>query len=217
MLWCVLFVSALLLSACSATPTPTPAPTSPPLPTPTPTPAPVPDGPRFAIDAERSTMRYLATGAGLLGVIQLPGTFGLTGRLVTLSPEADGYRVHVELIIDGNSATAINGFFLSTLRSVLEIDTYPTATFTASSDQIINLSPGGGTAPFTATGILELRGRRRPLALPLNMTVQDGVMRATGQVTLDLFDYDVNVPTAIMNSRIVFVADITAREVSGAH
>jgi polyisoprenoid-binding protein YceI len=214
MLWCMLFVFALLLSACGATSAPTPAPTS--TPPPTPTLAPVPEGPQFAIDAGHSTMRYLATGAGLLGVIQLPGTFGLTGRLVTLSPEGDGYRVHVELVIDGNSATAINGFFLSTLRSVLEIDTYPTATFTASSDRIISLSPGGGAAPFTVMGILELRGRRRPLALPLNMTIQDGVMRATGQVMLDLFDYDVNVPTAIMNSRIMFVADITARQVSGA-
>jgi len=165
----------------------------------------------FAIDTEASVLRYRAQGQGALGVIEIPGSFKLAGHDVVLTPEGDGYWLDVLLVVDGMTATAPNWLFLNVLRTTLEIERYPTATFVGRSDSPIWLD--GGPVQLTVTGELELHGRKRVLSLPLVLTYEDGLLRATGQVSLDLHDYDAIVPTAIMSSQIVFMPEITSREV----
>ncbi|MCC6188175.1 MAG: YceI family protein [Anaerolineales bacterium] len=207
-----LLILALALAACSAAPAVTPD--DPPLvsrepPTPTAT---APLKRVFAVDTEVSVMRYRATGQGALGVIHIPGTFKLAGQDVVLTPEGNGYWLDVALVVDGETATAPNGLFLNVLRTALEIERYPTAVFTGRSETPIRLD--GEPVDFVVTGSLELHGQTRPLAMPLAMTYAGGVLRATGEVMLDLRDFEAHVPDAIMASQIVFAADITSREVA---
>jgi polyisoprenoid-binding protein YceI len=193
-----LLMTGLLAIGCAARPTPTAAPTL------TPTAATeAPDFPRYAIQPQRSIINYLATGALNL---QLPGTFGVIGNDVQLVPEGDGYRVKIDVVIDGKSVTAVNDLIRSVLVINLEVDRFPTARFVADSVELIALSDGA--IPFTASGTLTLHGQVRSIRMPIRMTVIDGLLTATGETRLDLLDYGVNVPTAIMNSTITFKATI---------
>lgn len=209
------FLLGLLLAACGAAPAPTATPQDAPVATPEP-PRPTVTAPVervFAVDTGASIMRYLAHGQGALGVIEIPGSFRLAASNVVLTPDADGYWLDVVLIVDGATATAPNGVFLSVLRTALEIDRYPTAMFAGRSDVPIRLD-ANGPVQFSVVGELELHGRKRPLSMPLTLTHADGTLHATGEVLLNLRDYEALVPEAIMNSEIVFSADITSHEVA---
>lgn len=200
----ITFVGLILISGCAARPAPTPRPTL----TPTAALTPAPETPRYLIDNERSILRYTASGQGLLGFAQVPGEFKLKGRAVTLVPEVEGFRVKLDMVIDGSTATAANGLLLNTLRSILEIEIYPFAYVAADSTQIVPLTED--TLSLTLTGTLELHGRKRSLDLPITLSIKDGVLRGKGTIELDLNEYEVNVPTAIMSSRIKFEAEIVA-------
>lgn len=203
---CFAFVGGCLLwlcAGCAARPTPTPQLTL----TPTPPATAVPQTPRYQIDPIASIIRYQATGA--LN-IQLPGTFGVTGDAVLLVPEIGGYRVKLDVVIDGNTVTAVNGLVRDALYNNLEVSKYPTARVVADSVELVTLTDGA--IPFTASGSLTLHGVTRTIQLPITMTIRDGVLTASGETTLDLLDYDVNVPTAVMSSTITFIAEIRATE-----
>ncbi|CAG1011322.1 hypothetical protein ANRL4_04377 [Anaerolineae bacterium] len=198
------FVILMLISGCAARPAPTPRPTL----TPTSAFTVVPESPRYLIDNERSILRYTAFGQGLLGFAQIPGEFKLKGRTVTLVPEGEGFRVKLEMVIDGNTATAANGLLLTTLRSILEIEVFPFAYVSADSTQIVSLTEE--SLSLTLIGTLELHGHKRPLDLPITLSIKDGILKGKGTIELDLNEYEVNVPTAIMSSRIKFEAEIVA-------
>jgi polyisoprenoid-binding protein YceI len=171
----------------------------------------VPKSPRYQIDTKASIVNYLATGA--LN-IQFPGTFSLLGNQVLFVPEGDGYRVKIEVVMDGNSVTAVNDLVKGALYNNLEVPKYPTASVIMDSVEVIKLDASGGEITFTASGTLDLHGVTRNISIPLTMTIKDGTLHAVGETTLDLLDHAVNVPTAIMNSTITFKADITAIEVT---
>jgi polyisoprenoid-binding protein YceI len=174
---------------------------------------PRPESPRFAIDNEKSAMNYVATGAGLFGFAQLPGLFRLKGRAAVFVPEGDAYRIRVDLVIDGNTATALNTLFLNQLWAILEIDKFRYAYFEGDSKELVTLGPG--PTPFTVAGTLDLHGHKVPLEMPLTMTIHDGVIQAHGDVVIDLGDYGCNVPSAVMSTRITFKIEITARKTTG--
>jgi hypothetical protein len=211
MILAMLLMLALVLGACGVAPAPTATPEPMPVPQADPVALLDPAERVFAIDTEASVLRYRAQGQGALGVIEIPGTFKLAGHDVVLTPEGGGYWLDVLLVVDGTTATAPNGLFLNVLRTTLEIERYPTATFVGRSDNPIQLD--SGPVQLRVTGELELHGRKRALSLLLVLTYEDGLLRATGQVSLDLHDYDAVVPTAIMSSQIVFMPEITSREV----
>lgn len=200
----ITFVIFMVISGCAARPAPTPRPTL----TPTAALTPAPESPRYLIDNERSILRYTASGQGLLGFAQVPGQFKLKGRTVTLVPEGEGFRVKLEMVIDGDTATAANGLLLNTLRSILEIEVYRFAYVSADSTQIVPLTEE--PLSLTLTGTLELHGHKRPLDLPIMLSIKDGLLKGKGIIELDLNEYEVNVPTAIMSSRIKFEAEIVA-------
>jgi polyisoprenoid-binding protein YceI len=203
---CFAFIGGCLLwliAGCAARPTPTPQPTL----TPTPPATTVPQTPRYQIDPAASIIRYQATGALNL---QLPGTFGVTGDAIILVPEGGAYRVKLDVVIDGTSVTAVNGLVRDALYNNLEVNKYPTARVVADSVELVTLTDG--PIPFTASGTLTLHGVTRTIQLPIIMTISDGVLTANGETTLDLLDYAVNVPTAVMSSTITFKAEIRATE-----
>lgn len=205
-----LILLMLVLAACGAAPAPTATPTAVPDRQLDPVALRDPVERIFAIDTDASLMRYRAQGQGALGVVHIPGSFKLAGHDVVLTPEGDGYWLDVVLVVDGATATAPNSLFLNVLRATLEIEKYPTATFAGRSEELIRL--GDSPIQFTVVGELELHGRRRPLSMPLTLRYGDGVLHAMGEVSLDLRDYEAQMPEALMSREIVFTADITSRE-----
>lgn len=209
-LWAVLLMMGVFgLSACTnaATPTPTPPPT--PLPTSTPTPA--PESHVFTVDDGASTIDYLATGA--FG-IQLPGNFSLLGNAVSLVADGDGFRVKIDVLIDGDSVTAVNGLVRDALRGSLEVTKFPTGHFIAVSKEVIK--PGADALTVTVSGTLELHGQSKAVQMDITLTVKDGKLTGIGQTDVDLLDYGVNVPTAILNSKVTFKATIIGNEAGSA-
>lgn len=192
----------MLLGACSAKPTATPQPTL------TPTVATVTQDTRYEIDTVQSIVRYNASGNGVFGVVQFPGTFKLKGGTVIFAAERGGARIKIDVSIDGDSVTAVNGLVLNALRSNLEVDKYPFGYFVADSRELV--TEGSADFRIVASGSLELHGRRRNVEFPLRVRMEGDTLRAEGELPIDLLDYEVNVPTAIMNSRLSFTAQIVA-------
>ncbi|HRE47665.1 MAG TPA: YceI family protein [Aggregatilineales bacterium] len=171
----------------------------------------VPETPRFVVDTIQSVFRYTASGQGILGIAQLPGIFKLSGWDVLLVPEGVGYRVKVAIQIDGNTATAVNGLLLSTLRQVLEIDANPYADFIGDATTLVTLEAlEKDGVEVVISGTLELVKKTRQVELPVRLMLKDGVLSARGTVSLDLGLWDIHVPTAIMSSTIRFEAEIYA-------
>ncbi len=202
----ILMALALAVSACGVHVTSTP------LPTLTPT-APATQAlqiPTYLIDDRQSIVNYVATGAFN---ISIPGTFDMHGKTVRLVPEGDGYRIKIDAWIDGNSVTAVNGLVRNALRANLEVDKYPFGHFIADSKEVVSkeiVKPGAKPVRFTASGTLELHGRTRTVEMVILIAISEGRLTASLETPIDLLDYEVNVPTAIMNSKVVFKAAIVA-------
>ena len=199
---------SLVVSGCGVPITSTPLPTL----TPTVSVTEAPEIPTYIIDNSQSIINYIATGP--LN-ITIPGTFSMKGSTVRLVPEGEGYRIKIDALIDGNSVTAVNGLVRDALRASLEVDKYPFGHFLADSKEIVR--PGTSPTPFTASGTLELHGRTRTVEIPIMMAINDGKLTANLETRLDLLDYEVNVPTAIMNSKVTFKAAIVALQEPVAH
>jgi polyisoprenoid-binding protein YceI len=195
----------LLLSACSTGATATPAPTLTPLPM---LGTPIPEARVFSIRDDQSIVNYEATLT--LGGLKIGGTFGVRGNQVRLIPGPGGDRVSVDLQLDGNAVTGANGLIVEALKSNLETRKFPYGRFVAASVQPMPISETAVSVPLEGT--LELHGQIRPVAMPVTLSVSGKTLKATAATALDLFDYGVNVPTAVMKSMIVFKADITAEE-----
>lgn len=199
-------LSALMLAACNpATPTPPPTATA----TSAPTATPAPNEQRYGIDPKTSIIDYMASGA--LG-IQFPGTFSILGDEIKLIPDGDGYQIKVTVLIDGKSVTAVNDLVKGALTANLEVDKYPTATFIAAATTPIQLM--AGTQQVIAKGELTLHGETRVIEMPIAVTISGDALdqiAIVGETKLDLLDYKVNVPTAILSSTITFKASLVAR------
>jgi len=200
----LLAVVLLVVTGCSG---PAPTPTITPIPTITPTPA--PNAQRYAADTTIPAFNYKATG-----ILTIEGTFKLASGTLLMTPNGtdSSYRMRVTLIIDGNSLTAPGDFWMGLMRNVLQTSKFPTATFDGvAKDPIVFQN---GTGMFTAAGSLELRGRKRPLEIPFTITREGNTLKGTGRVSIDLGQYDIPVPTAIMSPMMQFVINVTARPAS---
>jgi polyisoprenoid-binding protein YceI len=197
----------LALAGCGRGPGLAPTPTATATATPPATATLTAEGLSFAVDTAKSVFGYTGTGQGVLGFAKLTGTIGLSGTAVELMPEGEGYRVRINLQIDTMTATAINDLLLNTLRGVLEVDKHPYAYFYGQSDAVVAL-PDGQTAQVNLVGTLELRKFKLPLTVPIRITRNGDTLTGSTQLNVDLVDYKINVPTAIMNSKIVFDVSI---------
>jgi hypothetical protein len=206
-----LLLSALMLGllivvgACAGRPTPTPQPTF----TPTPNVTQPSDVQTYNVNIEQSLFRYQATGNGLLGAMKIPGTFKLKEGKFTLTPEESRFRISAVLVIDVDSATAVDRFTLNSIKGSLEVEKYPLSTFAAASKETLN--PGDSLSRFTFSGTLDLHGRIQQIEFPFLITITDGNLEGSGNLTLDLFDFNVNVPTAFIKSQLNFTFEVTAK------
>ncbi len=200
-------LALLVMTACSGASNP---PTATPSPTPTITPTPAANAERFETVNTAPVFNYKATG-----IITIEGSFKLVMGSLVLTPDTDPntYRLRVTLVIDGNSVTAPGDFWISLMRRVLEIDKFPTATFNGESKQPITWKDGEGT--FIAAGTLELRGRKRPVEIPFQISrnAADTLLKGTGKVDIDLGQFDIPVPTALMSPLMQFVITLTANRI----
>lgn len=201
-------VCSFILAACSGVPTSTPFPTL----TPTIIATPVPEAPRYNIDRQVSTLKYVVVGNGVFSMVQFPGAFQLKEGTLIFAPEGEGYRIRATLTIDGQSVTGPNSLILDALRNSLEVDKYPLAYFGGDSKEIVKRDAAQTVVKFTLAGTLQIRDRKRSVELPMTLTLQNGEVRASGQVIIDLLDYEIHVPTALINSRMNFTVDVTAKE-----
>jgi polyisoprenoid-binding protein YceI len=65
----------------------------------------------------------------------------------------------------------------------------------------------------TAVGTLELHGQTLPVQMPVTLAMHDGQVSASGQITLELTDYGVLVPSMI-KSKITLNAQLVAQPVA---
>jgi hypothetical protein len=200
-------------SACAAQPTPTPVPTFTSL-------AVIADSAttnptlRYAVDVKLSIFRYQASGQGIFGATKLPGTFGVESGEVLLVPNGGGLlRLRADLFIDGRTTTAVNDLILGVMRSALEVEKYPTSALNVASKAAFDSAPLHAGKPLVVpiSGTLQIRDVTRTLELPLILRLSGELLTGQGTLTLDLSDYGISVPTAIIDSKLILSAEINAR------
>jgi polyisoprenoid-binding protein YceI len=185
-------------------PTVTPTPTLLP-PTLTPTPKTI----KYALVDAQSKIGYdliLAVGGG-----KMPGIFNTVGQFIEAIPQPDGsYKFNVDLRLDGNSVTGSNGLVLGALKSSLEVDKYPYAYFTGLTEDSVKI---GGTIKTAATGLLTMKNETRKISLNVTVVYTESMITAEGETILNLNDYKVEVPTALIKEMLTLRIKLTATRV----
>lgn len=203
----VLLLMCTILCGCGVAATVTPPPTVTPT-LPTNTPAPLER--IFGVVTDRSIINYEATLQ--IGNAKIGGTFAVKGDTLKAVPASPGgYQLTVDVILDGTTITGANDLVVNALKSNLEVDKYPTGHFVGMTQTPVTLLPDSSTETLVV-GTLELHGVSRPISIPITLTFKDGVIGAKGTTAIDLTDFKVVVPTAILKSTIDFSVQITARE-----
>jgi polyisoprenoid-binding protein YceI len=135
-----------------------------------------------------------------------------------LVPQENGLRLLIDIQIDGNSATGVNGLIVNALKGSLETDKYPYGYFEATADLPPGSDQSSGPIQTTASGTLQLHGQSRTVKMPITLTLSGSTgsaqMVASGSTTLSLSDFGVTVLPLIKNE-ISFKADLVAQESSG--
>jgi len=158
----------------------------------------------FPLDDDHSIIHFKATLS--LGNIVINGTFNTKGKFFTISAQGSQTHIAIDLQIDGNSVTSPGNIGVSTLKAMLETTQFPYAHFTASVD-IPTADLGATPSSSNAVGTLELHGKTLPVQMPVTLAINDGQVSAGGEITLELTDYAVIVPSLI-KSKITLQADL---------
>jgi polyisoprenoid-binding protein YceI len=162
----------------------------------------------YAIDPGDSLIKYGATG--ILNS-QYPGTFKVTGQTIAFVPEGNGYRVRLELTFDLKSATAIDSFMRNTLLNSLEVDQYPVATLSLTSNALTQTPDSLQSASFTLDGTYTLHGHQKMVELPITITTGTNSLQLEGSMIFNLSNYDVHVPPVLVQDPISFTANLSAQ------
>jgi polyisoprenoid-binding protein YceI len=84
-------------------------------------------------------------------------------------------------------------------RQALETDQFPTATFKLTAPVDLGAVPAeGATADVTASGDLTLHGVTKPVEIPLQARLQDGVVTVAGALPIAFADYAIAKPEAMI-------------------
>ncbi len=177
----------------------------------------LPPGARvFAIQTTNSVIHYTVTST--LAGIQVDGTFAVTGNTVTLVPGANGWRLLIDVQIDGNSVTGANGLIVNALKGSLETDKFPYGSFEAMAELPAGSDSSIAPIQAIASGTIGLHGMSRAVQMPISLTLSgapgSAQIVASGTATLSLPDFGVTVLPLIKNE-IAFKADLVAQEVGG--
>jgi polyisoprenoid-binding protein YceI len=159
---------------------------------------------------DESTIGFSAQALG--GSLTVQGTYDVTGGQVTLTPEADQLRVHAYLLIDTASVTVGNAVIDEALRLGMDTANYPIATFDARSTTLVPITEE--EVEFILEGTLRLHGETQPVTMTIGpATVIDNHMIGHAQMGIDLADFEISLPEAVVNSAIqldvLLIADIT--------
>jgi polyisoprenoid-binding protein YceI len=195
----------LVLSACGTSLTSTPAPTLTPIPL---SKTPAPDVRIFHVVDDQSDIKYQAILQ--IGGLKMDGTFSTKGKIITMVPVGEGSTLDIDIQIDGNSVTGANSLVVDALKGNLETTKFPYEHFLAKTVQPLKFGPQ--PVQTMAVGTIELHGQSQPIELPITVTLIDHRLTATGSTTLELLNFGVNVPTALMKSQITFQANMTSQE-----
>lgn len=127
---------------------------------------------------------------------------------VTGSLEIDGETITaVEIEVDMTTLESDKDRRDNQLRGRgLETDRFPTAGFTLTEPiEPEELPAPGEVIQVTASGDLTLHGVTRPVELPLEATLEDGLIVVTGSLDVTLTDYEIEAPTGFM---VLSVGDV---------
>jgi polyisoprenoid-binding protein YceI len=191
-------LSIILLVGCGTPISPTPLPG---------TPTPQEEATLLTVWTDESTVAFTAQALG--GNLQVDGTFDARSGSITLTPEAGELRIHVYLLIDASSVTAGNVMIDEALKLGMETASHPLATFEAQSTTLVPVTEEPVT--FTLAGTLTLHGQTMPVTMQVGpATVIDNHLNAQATMTIDLADYGISLPAAIVDSTIALHVTLVA-------
>lgn len=199
----VLLLFLNLLAGCGVPGSTTPIP-----PQPTVTPTPVTATTLHVIAAE-SVVAFTTEALG--GNLQVEGSYDVLGGYVLLTPEEGQLRVTALVLIDTPSVTVGAGVIDEALRLGMETSAYPVATFNAESTALVPVTEQPVT--FTLAGTLNLHGQTQPVSMHVSpATVIQGHMDATAIMDIDLADFGIMLPEAVVSSAIRLDVKLIADE-----
>ena len=174
-----------------------------------PTPTPITAATLLTVWPAESAVAFTASALG--GNLTIHGSYGVDSGRVTLQPEADALRVHAYLLIDTPSVTAGSAVIDEALKLGMETTVYPIATFDAVSTTLVPVTEESVT--FTLEGTLTLHGQTQPVTMAVNpATVIDNHMEASARMQIDLADFGISLPGAVVDSEItldvLLIADV---------
>ncbi len=157
--------------------------------------------------AEESTIEFVTEALG--GKVELKGTYGANGGTVTLIPEDGELRINAFLLIDTTSVTAGNAMIDEVLRVGIDATTYPTAIFDAQSTALIPFTEE--PVAFALAGTLTMHGETRPVTMQVGpATLIDHHLVARATMAIDLSDFGITLPEAVVSSAIVLTVELIA-------
>lgn len=101
------------------------------------------------------------------------------------TPDAEGRHGEVEVTVNVLSLTLGSVTDQALGEEFFAAESFPRAVFAAD----ILAAPAGAQAPYVAEGTLSLRGAEVPVALPFDVTVEDGRATAEGVAVVDRRDF----------------------------
>jgi polyisoprenoid-binding protein YceI len=145
---------------------------------------------RFTVLPEKSQVEFIS--GTQLGDFQ-GNTHQLSGSMV-VDPTKNGATVHLTVSVDLRTLTSDNALRDRHMRqSLLEVDRYPRAIFTAGEFRPApgaRQEGGGGTL----SGVLTLHGVERPVSLPIHFTVNGTTLQGEGTLRVRLTDFKMTPP-----------------------
>ena len=151
------------------------------------------------------------TAQALGGSMEVAGSYDILGGNVILTPEDGQLRIRATLNIDTPSITVHNAVIDEVLRLGMEADTYPVAIFDATSTALVPVTEE--EVAFILEGTLTLHGQTRAVTMTVEpATVIDNHLRSASRMTLDLADFGISMPEAMVDSTIVLDVTLVADE-----
>ncbi len=103
----------------------------------------------------------------------------------------------VQVTVDLASVTSDDDRRDNRMRSALDVDQFPTATFVLTDPIVLDAIPEvGETVTVTASGEMTIKGVTNPVDVTLDASVVDDVLVVVGTVPVTFSDYEVEAPTS---------------------
>lgn len=179
-------------AAAAATPSPSPASKPSPTPVPSPTPPPSYDGTWHVGGGSVAGYRVKETLFGASN-IAVGRTSSITGSLTVAAGKLTAGNFSVDVATVRSDRSARDDSFK--IR-IMEVGTYPTATFNLTRPvDIGRLASGSGRQVVTVTGNLQLHGVTKPVTFPVSITRTGASVNVTGAIPVTFADYAIANPS----------------------